>query len=55
MLMTLYSNQLVKNYAWISQKSCIEMSMMGELNFFLGLQIKQLEDGIFFNQSQPIY
>ncbi|GKB28750.1 retrovirus-related pol polyprotein from transposon TNT 1-94 [Tanacetum coccineum] len=28
-----------------------EMSMMGELNFFLGLQIKQLEDDIFFNQS----
>ncbi|GJY17818.1 retrovirus-related pol polyprotein from transposon TNT 1-94 [Tanacetum coccineum] len=26
-----------------------EMSMMGELNFFLGLQIKQLEDGIFFS------
>jgi hypothetical protein len=25
-----------------------EMSMMGELNFFLGLQIKQLEYGIFF-------
>ncbi|GKD35146.1 hypothetical protein Tco_1250655, partial [Tanacetum coccineum] len=23
-----------------------EMSMMGELNFFLGLQIKQMEDGI---------
>ncbi|GJU75709.1 retrovirus-related pol polyprotein from transposon TNT 1-94 [Tanacetum coccineum] len=31
-----------------------EMSMMGELNFFLGLQIKQLEDGIFFNQSKYI-
>ncbi|GJS53382.1 retrovirus-related pol polyprotein from transposon TNT 1-94 [Tanacetum coccineum] len=26
-----------------------EISMMGELNFFLGLQIKQMEDGIFFN------
>ncbi|GJZ59230.1 putative reverse transcriptase domain-containing protein [Tanacetum coccineum] len=31
-----------------------DMSMMGELNFFLGLQIKQLEDGIFFNQSKYI-
>ncbi|GJX75231.1 retrovirus-related pol polyprotein from transposon TNT 1-94 [Tanacetum coccineum] len=30
-----------------------KMSMMGELNFFLGLQIKQLEDGI-FNQSKYI-
>ncbi|GKD61531.1 retrovirus-related pol polyprotein from transposon TNT 1-94 [Tanacetum coccineum] len=31
-----------------------EMSMMGELNFFLGLQIKQLKDGIFFNQSKYV-
>ncbi|GKD44264.1 retrovirus-related pol polyprotein from transposon TNT 1-94 [Tanacetum coccineum] len=31
-----------------------EMSMMGELNFFLGIQIKQMEDGIFFNQSKYI-
>ncbi|GKC77024.1 retrovirus-related pol polyprotein from transposon TNT 1-94 [Tanacetum coccineum] len=31
-----------------------KMSMMGELNFFLGLQSKQLEDGIFFNQSKYI-
>ncbi|GJW62859.1 retrovirus-related pol polyprotein from transposon TNT 1-94 [Tanacetum coccineum] len=31
-----------------------QMSMMGELNFFLGLQIKQIEDGIFFNQSKYI-
>jgi hypothetical protein len=25
-----------------------EMSMIGELSFFLGLQIKQLKEGIFF-------
>nr|GEU44884.1 retrovirus-related Pol polyprotein from transposon TNT 1-94 [Tanacetum cinerariifolium] len=31
-----------------------EMSTMGELNFFFGLQIKQMEDGIFFNQSKYI-
>nr|GEV57951.1 hypothetical protein [Tanacetum cinerariifolium] len=31
-----------------------DMSMMGELNFFFGLQIKQMEDGIFFNQSKYI-
>ncbi|GJX87279.1 retrovirus-related pol polyprotein from transposon TNT 1-94 [Tanacetum coccineum] len=31
-----------------------EMSMMGELNFFLGLLIKQMEDRIFFNQSKYI-
>ncbi|KAK2980911.1 hypothetical protein RJ640_013413 [Escallonia rubra] len=28
------------------------MSMMGELNFFLGLQIKQTKDGIFINQAK---
>ncbi|GKA12942.1 retrovirus-related pol polyprotein from transposon TNT 1-94 [Tanacetum coccineum] len=31
-----------------------EMSKMGELNFFIGLQIKQMENGIFFNQSKYI-
>nr|GEV85122.1 retrovirus-related Pol polyprotein from transposon TNT 1-94 [Tanacetum cinerariifolium] len=31
-----------------------EMSIMGEFNFFLGLQIKQMEDRIFFNQSKYI-
>jgi len=28
-----------------------EISMMGELNFFLGLQIKKTKNGIFVNQS----
>ncbi|GJQ97999.1 retrovirus-related pol polyprotein from transposon TNT 1-94 [Tanacetum coccineum] len=32
----------------------LEMSMIGELNFLLGLQIKKIEDGIFFNQSKYI-
>ncbi|GJZ28855.1 retrovirus-related pol polyprotein from transposon TNT 1-94 [Tanacetum coccineum] len=31
-----------------------EMSMMGELNFFIGLQIKQMKDDIFFNQPKYI-
>nr|GEV17294.1 putative ribonuclease H-like domain-containing protein [Tanacetum cinerariifolium] len=31
-----------------------DMSMMGELNFFIGLQIKQMEEDIFFNQSKYI-
>nr|GEW01830.1 reverse transcriptase domain-containing protein [Tanacetum cinerariifolium] len=31
-----------------------EMSMMGKLNLFLRLQIKQMEDDIFFNQSKYI-
>ena len=29
-----------------------EMSMMGKLNFFLGLQIKQLKEGTFINQAK---
>jgi hypothetical protein len=29
-----------------------EMSMMGELKFFLGFQIKQLEDGTFLSQTK---
>jgi hypothetical protein len=29
-----------------------EMSMIGELSFFIGLQIKQLKDGIFISQSK---
>jgi hypothetical protein len=31
-----------------------EMSMMGELNFFLGLQIKQSKEGILINQAKYI-
>ena len=37
-----------------SMHSEFEMSMMGELNFFLGLQIKQLEEGTFINQAKYI-
>ena len=31
-----------------------EMSMMGKLNFFLRLQIKQLKEGTFINQAKYI-
>jgi hypothetical protein len=31
-----------------------EMSMMGEVNFFLGLQIKQTQDGTFVHQGKYI-
>ena len=31
-----------------------EMSMMRELTFFLGLQVKQSKDGIFINQAKYI-
>ncbi|KAL2318887.1 hypothetical protein Fmac_032763 [Flemingia macrophylla] len=33
-------------------KSEFDMSMMGELSFFLGLQVKQLKDGIFLHQTK---
>ena len=29
-----------------------EMSMVGELNYFLGLQVKQQKDGIFISQEK---
>lgn len=29
-----------------------EMSLMGDLNYFLGLQIKQSNEGIFINQAK---
>ena len=34
--------------------SKFEMSMIGELNFFLGLQIKQPKEGTFINQAKYI-
>ena len=37
-----------------SMHSEFEMSMMGELNFFLCLQIKQLKEGTFINQVKYI-
>ncbi|GJY09127.1 retrovirus-related pol polyprotein from transposon TNT 1-94 [Tanacetum coccineum] len=47
------SQNLCDDFAKIMHDE-FEMSMMGELNFFLGLQIKQMEDRIFFNQSKYI-
>jgi len=35
-----------------AMKGEFEMSMMGELTFFLGLQVKQTKDGIFLCQSK---
>ena len=32
-----------------------EMSMMGELTYFLGLQVKQMKDGIFISQTIKIW
>nr|GEW05973.1 copia protein [Tanacetum cinerariifolium] len=47
------SQNLCDDFAKIMHDE-FEMSMMEELNFFLGLQIKQIEDDIFFNQSKYI-
>ncbi|GJY89491.1 retrovirus-related pol polyprotein from transposon TNT 1-94 [Tanacetum coccineum] len=47
------SQNLCDDFAKIMHNE-FKMSMMGELNFFLGLQIKQMEDEIFFNQSKYI-
>ena len=33
-------------------KTKFKMSMVSELSFFLGLQIRQLKDGIFISQSK---
>ncbi|KAK1378453.1 hypothetical protein POM88_025197 [Heracleum sosnowskyi] len=35
-----------------SQESRYQMSMMGEMSYFLGLQVKQTDEGIFINQSK---
>nr|GFC26011.1 copia protein [Tanacetum cinerariifolium] len=47
------SRNLCDDFAKIMH-DVFEMSIVGELNFFLGLQIKQIEDEIFFNQSKYI-
>ncbi|GAA0152263.1 hypothetical protein LIER_10783 [Lithospermum erythrorhizon] len=45
------SNQLVKQF--IQQKELeFEMSMVGELKYFLGFQINQMEDNIFISQAK---
>ncbi|GKA48344.1 putative ribonuclease H-like domain-containing protein [Tanacetum coccineum] len=47
------------NKAWcddfeVLMKGEFEMSAMGEMNFFLGLQVKQLPDGIFISQDKYV-
>ncbi|XP_047181711.1 uncharacterized mitochondrial protein AtMg00810-like [Vigna umbellata] len=44
-------DSLCEGFANIMQGE-FEMSMMGELNFFLGLQIKQVERGTFVSQTK---
>ncbi|GJV67454.1 putative ribonuclease H-like domain-containing protein [Tanacetum coccineum] len=47
------------NKAWCKEFEVLmqgefEMSAMGEMNFFLGLQVKQLPDGIFISQDKYV-
>ncbi|KAJ9553055.1 LOW QUALITY PROTEIN: hypothetical protein OSB04_017100 [Centaurea solstitialis] len=44
---------MCKDFESLMQKE-FEMSMMGELNFFLGLQVKQSKEGIFITQSKYV-
>ena len=37
-----------------NMKSEFEISMVGELTYFLGFQVKQLKDGIFLSQSKYV-
>jgi hypothetical protein len=45
------SHSLVARFAEDMSKE-FEMSMMGELQFFLGLQIKQAKEGTFMHQAK---
>jgi hypothetical protein len=45
------NESLAKEFSKLMSKE-FEMSMMGELTFFLGLQIKQVEEGTFVNQAK---
>ncbi|KAK6139469.1 hypothetical protein DH2020_026783 [Rehmannia glutinosa] len=45
------NESLCKKFSKLMQGE-FEMSMMGELNFFLGLQIKQCQEGIYISQSK---
>ncbi|GKB23447.1 putative ribonuclease H-like domain-containing protein [Tanacetum coccineum] len=41
-------------YGQIEEEDKFQMSSMGELTFFLGLQVKQKEDGIFISQDKYV-
>ena len=45
------NDKLCQKFSKLMQ-SRYQMSMMGELSYFLGLQVKQTDDGIFINQSK---
>ena len=45
------SNEMVQ-YFVKQMQSKFEMSLVGELTYFLGLQLKQMDDSIFISQSK---
>ena len=45
------NDKLCEKFSKLMQ-STYQMSMMGEMIYFLGLQVKQTNDGIFINQSK---
>jgi len=47
------SERLYKKFSELMSKK-YEMSMMGELNYFLGLQVKQTKNRIFINQGKYV-
>ena len=47
----LTNNSLCQEFV-LDMQGEFEMSMMGELNYFLGLQIRQLKNGTFLSQSK---
>nr|GEV95259.1 retrotransposon protein, putative, unclassified [Tanacetum cinerariifolium] len=49
----LLENDLCKSFEKL-MKDKFQMSSMGELTFFLGLQVKQKKDGIFINQDKYV-
>nr|GEZ26137.1 retrovirus-related Pol polyprotein from transposon TNT 1-94 [Tanacetum cinerariifolium] len=56
MLIQIYVDDIIfgsTNPKYCTSK-CFEMSMMGEMKFFLGLQVNQFSNGIFINQSKYI-
>ncbi|KAJ9545588.1 hypothetical protein OSB04_025295 [Centaurea solstitialis] len=48
------SRELCKKFETVMTEE-FKMSMMGEINFLLGLQVRQFSDGIFINQSKYIF
>eukprot|EP00253_Pinus_taeda_P034225 PITA_34225 len=42
---------MIKNFALVMQQE-FEMSLLGELTYFLGLQVQQKKDGIFLSQTK---